>query len=100
MSSWQRYWIEVRRKVEADPELQRLRARMDARLRSDGAGSTPYKRAERAWAARCEVVEAKARQEVSAAEVDAERSDKAAYMRDYRASKRAVREAVDASRDG
>jgi hypothetical protein len=90
--------MEVRRKVEADPELQRLQARADARLKSDGAGSPAYRRAQRAHSALRETVEAQARQDVAAADVDAERAAKAAYMRDYRAGKRAVREAVDARR--
>lgn len=94
--SWTRYWMEVRKKVEADPEVQRLRARLD-KLKGT-AGSAAYRRAERAYLAHRSVVEEQARQEVAAAEVDDARSDKAAYMRDYRASKRAAREAVDARR--
>jgi hypothetical protein len=96
--SWHSYWMEVRRQVEADPKLQRLRARMEDKRASGGVGSPAYKRAERAYLAFRKVVEDQARQDVSAAEVDREREDKAAYMRDYRASKRAVREAVDARR--
>jgi hypothetical protein len=94
--NWHRYWNEVRRKVEADPDVKRLHDRLEKARGT--VGTAAFRRAERAYLAKRAEVEAVARQEVSAAEVDAERSDKAAYMRDYRAGKRAVREAVDARR--
>jgi hypothetical protein len=68
-------------------------------LRKARKGGTPeYGRAERQYRARYRVVEDQARLDVTATEVDQERADKAAYMRDYRARKRAVRRAVDARR--
>ena len=98
-TSWHMYWAGVQRRVEADPELKRLETRRDAVLRSAGAGSPAYRRAERAYRARYEIVREQARIDQTAAEVDEERADKAAYMREYRANKRAVREAVDARRN-
>jgi hypothetical protein len=92
------YWAGVRRRVDADPELKRLEARRDAILRSDGAGSGPYRRADRSYRARYDLVHEQARLDQTAEEVDRERADKAAYMREYRANKRAIREAVDARR--
>ncbi len=61
-------------------------------------GSRSYARAERAYLDRYQAVQEQARIDQTAAEIDEERAHKAAYMRDYRAKKRAVREAVDARR--
>jgi hypothetical protein len=95
--SYTQYWIDVRRIVEADPELIRLGERMK---KARPAGSPTYRAAERAYFRRRNDVEDKARHDVTAAYVDQERADKAAYMREYRAGKRAIREAVDAARKG
>jgi len=92
------YWIEVNRKLDADPELARLRERYE-KLTNGSAGTPACKRAERAYFDLRKVVGERAKQEVAAEEVDREREDKAAYMREYRANKRAVREAVDARRN-
>jgi hypothetical protein len=96
-NSWYAFWIAVSRIVDADPELAPLRQRYE-RLSNGSAGSPAHKRAEREYLRLRQKIEDRAKEEVAAAEVDREREDKAAYMRDYRASKRAAREAVDASR--
>ncbi len=94
MDKWHRYWHDIRVRIEADPELERLRIRRDA-VPFD---SPAYRRRDTAYRARHGIVEEQAHLDQAAADVDQERSDKAAYMRDYRAAKRAIREAVDARR--
>jgi hypothetical protein len=93
-TSWTQHWIAVGRIVDADPELQLLAERMKPLV----YGSPAHRRLHRQWDARHFAVREQARLDVTAAEVDAERADRAAYMREYRANKRAVREAVDARR--
>jgi hypothetical protein len=56
-------------------------------------------RIQRQYRRRYYLVRDQARLDVTAAEVDAERADKASYMREYRANKRAIREAVAARRN-
>jgi hypothetical protein len=73
-STWQDFWIGVRRRVEADPELKRLEARRDAVLRSAGAGSPTYRRAEHAYRTRYEIIREQARFAQTAAEIDEERA--------------------------
>ena len=93
-TSWHAHWVAVRSLVDADPELQRLAERM----KKLAAGGRAHKRAQDQYLARHRVVQEQASQDQAAIEVDQERAAKAAYMRDYRAGKRAVREAVDARR--
>ncbi len=94
MSSWHSHWAAVRQRVEADPELQRLYAR----LRTLNAGGAAHARVEREYLERRRRIEAQASREVALREIAEERANKAAYMRDYRARKRAVREALGAAR--
>ena len=97
MASWHQLQIAIRKQVEADPELQQLKARY-IELTKGRAGSPPQQQAERAYLDRLWMVEAQAQLDQTTAVVDAERAAKAEYMREYRASKRAARQLVDTAR--
>ena len=89
-ASWRTHWMAVRKRVEADPELQRL----SAQLSKLAAGGAAHKRLQRQYLARRRLVEEQASRDQTLVEIADERANRAAYMRDYRARKRAMREAV------
>jgi hypothetical protein len=93
MPEWMAAW------GEEDPEREYAEAVAKGERAYERLMNRRMRREDRYWApirAAEEAARVKRQQEA----VDRERQDKAAYMREYRASKRAVREAVDASRKG